>query len=287
MGEGYSGAAVVGDRLFIMGTRDQNEIVLAVNVSSGKEVWASLIGPIFTFKGNEWGDGPRATPTVDGDKVYALGGQGDLVCVEANSGKEIWRVSLPKDLGGEMSPAGPAPTKMAWGFTESPLVDGERLVCTPGGPQGTLAALNKATGKVVWRSTELNDPATYSSTVPAEIAGIRQYVQLTDRGAVGVAAQDGRSLWRYNCAALFGCRHSHSDRSRQFDLHIGRVWRRLRPGSSDIPKRQIQGHQGVCQQGHGESTRRLRFGGRLRVRLLRRQRVGLPEPGKWNDGLVG
>jgi outer membrane protein assembly factor BamB len=196
-GVGYSGPAVVGERLFTMGARGPTEYLVALDTKTGGEVWATPVGPTFTFKGNSWGDGPRSTPTVDGDRVYALGGQGELVCVEAATGKEVWRISLLKDLDGEVSPAGGGPEKIGWGYTESPLIDADRLVCTPGGKQGTMASLDKKTGQVQWRSQELTDPATYSSPVAAGIGGVRQYVQMTDLGVVGVAAQDGRLLWRY------------------------------------------------------------------------------------------
>jgi outer membrane protein assembly factor BamB len=195
-GVGYSGPAVVGERLYTMGGRNGTEYLFALDTATGKELWATPVGPVFTFKGNSWGDGPRGTPTVDGSHVYALGGQGDLVCVESANGKLVWQKSLPNDLGGEVSPAGGGPEKVGWGFCESPVVDGSRLVCTPGGGQGTLAALDKESGKVLWRSTGLTDPATYSSIVPAEIGGRRQYVQMTDRGVVGVG-EDGALLWRY------------------------------------------------------------------------------------------
>jgi outer membrane protein assembly factor BamB len=129
---------------------------------------------------------------VDGDAVYALGGQGELVCVEAATGKRRWGVNMEHDLGGQMM--------SGWGYTESPLVDGDHLVCTPGGGQGTLAALDKKTGKVVWRSKDLIEPAAYSSIVVGTMDGVRQYVQLTPGGVVGVAADDGRLLWRSRVA---------------------------------------------------------------------------------------
>lgn len=196
-GLGYSGFAIVGERLYTMGARGDTEYVFALDIAAGKQLWSTAIGPTFSFKGNSWGDGPRGTPTFADGRLYALGGQGELVCVEAADGRLVWRVSLPRDLGGEISPAGGGPEKIGWGYCESPLVDGERVTCTPGGPGGTLAALDRQSGRVVWRSTALTDPATYSSMVPAEIGGVRQYVQMTDKGPVGVAAADGRLLWRY------------------------------------------------------------------------------------------
>jgi outer membrane protein assembly factor BamB len=194
-GVGYSGPAVVGDRLFTMGARGDTEYVYALDVTTGQPVWSSKVGPLFTFAGNVWGDGPRSTPTVDGELLYALGGQGDLVCVETATGKERWRFNLLTDLGGEVMEGGPP--QPGYGYSESPLVDGNQLVCTPGGEKGTLAALDKKTGKVLWRSQELKDPAAYSSVVIAEVAGIRQYVQVTGKGVAGVAAKDGRLLWHH------------------------------------------------------------------------------------------
>jgi outer membrane protein assembly factor BamB len=183
-GIGYSGPAIVGDRLFTMGSRDEVEYLYALNTQTGKEVWATEIGPMLR---NGYGSGPRGTPTVEGDLVFAIGGQGELVCVEARTGKKRWHVSLTDDLGGQ---------EPHWGFTEAPLVDGAKLVCSPGGSQGSLAALDKQTGKVLWRSRGLTDPAAYSSIIVAEIGGGRQYIQMTARHVVGVAAEDGRLLWQ-------------------------------------------------------------------------------------------
>ena len=196
-GAGYSGPAIVGDRLYIMGARGDTEFLLALDVKSGKEVWAARIGPTFTFKGNEWGDGPRATPSVDGALVFALGAQGDLICAETATGKELWRVSLAKELEGEVSPLGGNTWSVGWGFTASPLIDGERVICAPGGKQGLLVALDKQTGKPIWRSKDLPGAATYASPIVAKIDGVRQYIQLMDDGVAGVSAEDGRLLWHY------------------------------------------------------------------------------------------
>jgi outer membrane protein assembly factor BamB len=190
-GVGYSGPAVVGDRLYTMGARDGTEYLLALDTNTGKELWACQIAPIFK-EGH--GSGPRGTPAVDGALLYGIGGQGELVCVETATGKLRWHVNLRKDLGGEMM--------SGWGYTESPLIDGDRVVCTPGGAQGTLASLDKRTGKVIWRSKELKDKATYSSAIVAEVGGVRQFIQMTYAssreqlgGIAGVAANDGRLLW--------------------------------------------------------------------------------------------
>lgn len=185
VGLGYSGPAIVGTRLYTLGANDANDFVIAVDAKSGEKVWETNIGP---FVKNNWGGGPRSTPTVDGDYLYALSSAGVLACLKTQDGEKVWSVSLTDKLGGG---------RPNWNYSESPLVDGEQVVCTPGGKQGTLAALNKMTGEVVWRSTEVTDPAGYSSIIPTTVGGVKQYVQLTMKGIVGVAAKDGKRLWYY------------------------------------------------------------------------------------------
>jgi outer membrane protein assembly factor BamB len=194
-GSGYSSPAVVGGKLYTMGARDKTEYVLALD-SKGQELWSAKIAPLFDFKGNSWSGGPNATPTVDGEMLYALGSQGELVCVDT-SGKERWRKNLPKELGAEVNDIGGGPKGYGWGFSWSPLVDGEQLVCVPGGAQGLFAALNKKTGAVLWRSKEVTDPVTYSSPIQATIGGVKQYIQVTQEGIVGVAAKNGDLLWYF------------------------------------------------------------------------------------------
>jgi outer membrane protein assembly factor BamB len=201
-GLGYSGPAIVGDRLYFACGRKDAEYLVALDLKGEmpKELWAAKIGPIFTWKGNSWNIGPNATPTVDGELIFALGGFGDLVCVEAATGKERWRVSLPRDLGGEVNPIGGGaekPTPLGWGYAHAPLVDGDVVVCVPGGKQGLLAGLDKATGKVLWRSKGVTDQASYSSPIVVEVGGVRQYVQAVNRGTLGVSTKDGKLLWRY------------------------------------------------------------------------------------------
>jgi outer membrane protein assembly factor BamB len=191
-GIAHSSFAVVADTLYTLGTRGDSEIVIALDAKKGEEKWTVKIGPIFDATGN-WGHGPRSTSTVDGDRLYALGSDGDLVCVDLGAKKEVWRKNLPKDFGGEMM--------TDWGFSESPLIDGDTLICTPGGAKGTLVALNKKDGSVRWQSAELTYKAPYSSAVVATVHGVRQYVQNsfggdTDGGYVsGFRAKDGKVLW--------------------------------------------------------------------------------------------
>src|SRR3954468_12336520 len=212
LGLGYSGPAIVGDRLYISCGRGREEFVVAFDLPSGKggtelkEVWATKLGALFTWTGNKWNVGPNATPTVDGEFVYALGGFGDLVCVEAATGKERWRKNLPRDLGGEVNPIGGGaekPAPLGWGDASAPRVDGQQLICVPGGKQGLLAALDKTTGKVLWRSGDVTDQASYSSPIAIDVGGVRQYVQVVNSGMVGVAARDGKRLWSYRRQPAF------------------------------------------------------------------------------------
>ncbi|MDP3070468.1 MAG: PQQ-like beta-propeller repeat protein [Opitutaceae bacterium] len=182
-GKGYSGPAIAGGKYFTIGTRDDTETLLILDANTGKEIRAVAIGGIFD---NKWGDGPRGTPTVDGDRVYALSGSGDLACINIADGKVRWKTSMAS-LGGKTP---------NWGYTESVLVDGNKVLCTPGGTKGTVAALDKLTGKVLWQSTGIKEPAHYSSIVAAPINGTPQYVQRNEKSVFGLAADDGRLLWQ-------------------------------------------------------------------------------------------
>ena len=183
-GSGYAGFAIAKDSLFTMGLRDGQEFLIAVNASTGKELWSSSAGQKYP---NGWGDGPRMTPTVDGDRVFAIGGQGLLICVEAKNGKLIWSKNLVTDLGGQLQD---------WGYTESPLVVGDIVICTPGGPQGTLAGLDKSSGAVRWRTSDLTDKAQYSSPILIQHDGQPQVVQLVMNRFFGVSPKDGSVLWK-------------------------------------------------------------------------------------------
>jgi outer membrane protein assembly factor BamB len=195
-GIGYSGPAVVGGKLYVLGARDGTDLVIALD-GDGKELWTTKIGKMFA--GNAYTAGPNATPTVDGEVLYALGSQGDLVCLALADGKERWRKNLPQDLGAFVNGiTSPKPEQgMGWGLSWSPLVDGDRLVCTPGGKKGLFAALNKKTGDVLWQSKDVRQESTYSSPLVGEVGGVRQYVALTQDGAAGVDANTGDLLWEY------------------------------------------------------------------------------------------
>ncbi len=187
LGEGYSGVAVVGNRIYTAGDKGEASFMVAFD-TAGKPVWSAKLGKSGPV-GDPKFEGPRSTPTVDGDLVFELSQWGELACFEAGSGKEVWRKELVKDFSG---------TLPQWGYAESPLVDGDNVMVTPGGPKGIVVALNKKTGAVVWQSKELTDPAHYSSLIIATIGRAKQYVQLTPESVAGVAAADGKLLWRAN-----------------------------------------------------------------------------------------
>jgi outer membrane protein assembly factor BamB len=186
LGAGFSGVSVVGQRIFTMGDLSDANYVIVLNCADGKQLWSAKVGKAGA---PGWGGfaGPRSTPTVDGGLVYALGQYGEVVCVNAESGKEIWRKHLTSDFGGSLP---------QWGFSESPLVEGDLVLLTPGGSRGTLVALNKQSGSLVWQSKEWTDNAHYSSIIVASIQGVRQYIQLTDKSVAGVEAKDGKLLWK-------------------------------------------------------------------------------------------
>jgi outer membrane protein assembly factor BamB len=190
-GLGFSPPSIVGQRLYTMGTRGKVDFLYAIDTATGEELWATELGPA---RPADWGDGPCATPTVDGNRLYALTTFGDLHCVDT-SGKKVWNVHLKNELKGKIIHDGR--------FTESPLIDGDRVICTPGGSEGTFAALDKRTGQLVWRSRELKEGATSASAIRIEVDGIAQFVALTGKGVAAVAASDGRLLWKSDIPAAW------------------------------------------------------------------------------------
>jgi len=193
LGEGYSSVAITAGRIYTMGDRGDHQFVIALNQKDGQEIWATRIGK--SWQGGGYA-GPRCTPTVDGKNLYALGPHGDLACLDTKAGEIRWQKNLKADFGGIMM--------SHWGFSESPLVDGERLICTPGGEDAGIVALDKLTGNEIWRARlpaaegKARRGAAYSSIVVSTGAGVRQYVQLMGPGLVGVRADDGTYLWSYN-----------------------------------------------------------------------------------------
>ena len=197
-GLGYSSPAVVDGRIYLTGGRDGKADLFCLNADEGTEFWSlPLNEKSFDFEGNAWGAGPRASVTVDGDSIYALAGDGQLVCASIE-GKPKWQLNMVQDLGGSVKSVDAGEPKVfGWGYCWGPIVDGDHLICTPGSTDGTglVVALNKADGKVVWRSKELDEETTYASPIIATIDGVKQYVVMTQFGIAAVAAEDGRLLW--------------------------------------------------------------------------------------------
>jgi outer membrane protein assembly factor BamB len=191
LGGGYSSVAIDAGRIFTLGRTSEGCAVLALNFANGRRLWAFRIG----------GDrDPNSTPTVDGERVYGLSFDGVLACLNVADGKLVWSKNLGQDFGGRMM--------SSWGYSESPLVDGDRLLVTPGAKDALIVALDKKTGKPIWKAqapadlgANGTDGAGYASIVVSNGGGVKQYVQIVGRGVVSVRADDGKFLWNYNRVA--------------------------------------------------------------------------------------
>lgn len=227
LGGGYSEPSIAAGRIFGMSNRGGDEITWALSEKDGKQLWTARLGPAVAQRMPQGQEGPGCTPTVDGDRLYVLGLGGALACLQASDGKIIWQHSLTRDFGGK------PPT---WSYRESPLVDGNKLICTPGGDDATIVALDKLTGKLIWKCKvpapsggAQNGPgqggpgrgpggrggrggrggpggsgAAYASAIAIDFGGQREYVQLTAKSLVGVAASDGKLIWRFDKPANRG-----------------------------------------------------------------------------------
>ncbi len=193
LGDGYSTPAVVGDRMYLISNKgNDDEFVQALTANDAKPLWSTSLGKVGPNKGPQY-PGSRSTPTVDGELLFALSSDGDLACLDVRAGGIRWRKSFRADFGGEPG---------QWAYAESPLVDGGALVCTPGGKDATLVALDKKTGDVIWKSAVPGgDQAAYASIIVVESGGLKQYVQFLQNGLVGVDANTGKFLWRYDHTA--------------------------------------------------------------------------------------
>jgi outer membrane protein assembly factor BamB len=194
IGSGYSAPVVVGDRIYLLGnTGLDNEFVQARSVKDGAQIWEQRIGKVGNPDQRPPYPGARSTPTLDGDRLYALGSDGDLVCLETATGAPVWVRNVRTQFGGKPG---------VWAYSESPLVDGDVVVVTPGGADATMLALNKRNGDIVWKAPFAEaDEAGYASAVVAQIGGVKQYVQFLSKGLVGVDAETGNLLWRYDHTA--------------------------------------------------------------------------------------
>jgi outer membrane protein assembly factor BamB len=191
VGFGYGSVAVAGGRVFLIGNRGmEEEFVAALDAKDGRLLWTTKLGKVGNPKQFPNVAGARSTPTVDGATLYALSSDGDLVSVEAATGKGRWRKNLRTDFGGKPG---------FWAYAESPLVDGNRVIVTPGGPGAALVALDKNNGATVWKAAVPGDDvAGYSSAVVGKIGEVRQVVAFIGKGLVGIEADTGKFLWRYD-----------------------------------------------------------------------------------------
>src|ERR1044072_8207696 len=186
-GFGYSSFSISNGRIYTMGLRGDKEYVIAFDVATGKEVWATAHGSAFR---NDRGDGPRGAPTVEGTTIYSLGGSGDLSSVDARTGKLNWTMNVLQKFGGQ---------NIVWGISESPLVIGENLLVNPGGPGASIVALNKKDGALIWKSQ--SDRSGYSSAIPVQIGNTTHVVFFTHTRGLGLDLKDGKLLWEYPRAA--------------------------------------------------------------------------------------
>jgi outer membrane protein assembly factor BamB len=186
VGNGYSSFSTSGGRLYTLGARSGNEYVIAIDRATGKKVWETLNGRRYE---NDRGDGPRSTPTVEGDRLYVLGGSGDLTCFENATGKKIWSINLVQKFGG---------VNPYWGYSESPLIVGDRIIVNAGGRRASIVAVSKADGSTLWQ--QHNDGAGYSSPVLMRTGSLNQVIFFTDSHTLAVDPRDGRLLWTYNKA---------------------------------------------------------------------------------------
>jgi outer membrane protein assembly factor BamB len=228
LGGGYSAPSIAAGRIFGMSTRGGDEVVWALSETDGKTLWTSRIGTAYRGGGSQGNEGPACSPTVDGDRLYVVGLGGDLACLQVRDGKVVWQKSFTRDFGGRVP---------MWRYTESPLIDGDMVICTPGGQDAMMVALDKLTGKTIWKSKMPNGAggssggrpgasgggpgggfggrgggrggrggpggfggsgAAYASAIAIDFDGRRQYVQLTAKALIGVAASDGEFLWQYD-----------------------------------------------------------------------------------------
>ena len=186
VGNGYSSFSTSGGRLYTLGARGGIEYVIALDRASGKKVWETQNGQRYQ---NDRGDGPRSTPTVDGDRLYVLGGSGDLTCLENATGKKIWSLNIVQKFGG---------VNPYWGYSESPLIVGDRILVNTGGPRAGIVAVAKADGSTLWQ--QHNDGAGYSSPMLMRTGSLNQVIFFTEDRAMAVDPRDWRLLWSYNKA---------------------------------------------------------------------------------------
>ncbi len=222
LGGGYSTPSVANGKIFGMSYLADNENVWALDEKNGSKIWETKIASKGKVGYNE---GSRCTPTVDGNNIFVVGVSGDVVCLESASGKIVWQKNFAKDFKGKMM--------SGWGFSESPLIDGDKIIVTPGADEAALVALDKKTGNTIWASKiDAGGGAGYASIVISEAAGVKQYITWLGKCIVGVDANNGKFLWRYSANAN---------------------------GTANIPTAIIKGDLVFCSTGYGKGTSLIRL----------------------------
>ncbi|WDI42848.1 outer membrane protein assembly factor BamB family protein [Bremerella sp. P1] len=226
LGGGDSTPSIADGRIFGMSNRGEDEVVWALSEKNGEPLWVSKLGPAYDQDMPQSKEGPGCTPTVDGKLLFVMGMAGNVACLNVEDGSIVWQRDLKEDFGG---------TIPRWSYRESPLIDGEKMIVTPGGNKATIVALDKSTGKTLWQTKTQEEEAqpeaapmreepregpprgegrsrgrrgfgrggprpdaAYASAIAIDFEGQRQYVQLTAKALVGVAADDGELLWKYD-----------------------------------------------------------------------------------------
>jgi outer membrane protein assembly factor BamB len=184
VGTGVSSMAVRGGRLYTMGNNGSMDVVFCLDAATGAEIWKHAYPQ--SLDARQFEGGPAGTPTVDGDRVYTLSHEGDLLCLAASNGKVLWSKNLLRDFGG---------SRPHWGYAGSPLVDGNLVIVDSGGVGASSVALDKTTGALKWKAG--NDEAGYSSPVAFDLAGTRCVAVFKADALVGLNAANGQELWRY------------------------------------------------------------------------------------------
>ena len=183
LGEGYSTVSIVGKRIYTTGAIEGDCVITALDMD-GKKVWTRKNGKAWRRSY----PGTRSTPTITDGLLYHLSGIGNLLCIKADSGEVVWTVNILKKFGGR---------NIRWGLAESPLVIGDKVICTTGGDKVSMVALNRKTGKVVWKCTGAGDKPGYASPILVKHQGLQQIVTAMSESIVGVRASDGKLLWKY------------------------------------------------------------------------------------------
>lgn len=233
MGGGFASVAVADGRVFTSGNFSDGQGVVAVSAQDGRQLWRTTVTE--AVPGHSY-EGSRSTPTVDGEHLYVVTSDGQIACLRTDDGRIEWKRDFKKDWNGQMM--------SGWGYSESPLVDGKLVLCTPGGPNAMVVALDKRTGREVWRCAVPQADrgrgrgAGYASIVISNAGGLKQYVTVIGQGLIGIRAADGRFMWGYD---------------------------RIANGTANIPTPLVEGDYIFASTGYGAGAALLKVSARNRI----------------------